>query len=394
MTAAIEVRDVSKRFKISLDKHDSLKERLLKIGKRKGFEEFYALRDIDFSVDTGETMALLGHNGSGKSTLLKCVGGILRPTAGEIRTRGRVASLLELGAGFHPDLSGRENVYLNGSILGMSRKDIDARFDEIVGFAELEQFIDNQVKHYSSGMYIRLGFAVAVNVEPDILLVDEVLAVGDELFQQKCLARIRDFQHDGRTIVVVSHSTDLVRQISDRIVVLDHGRQVDVAEPTEAIRSFRRYLHGSRDAHGEVVPDQASGHSHRVRIRNVDLGAAANSPVTPADELCISVSYEVREPLDDVVFALHVLDTSGRLVYGVNSEILLGAPSKLDHDGTIHFDLHRLPLLDGHYKVSIGIHDHEVVEHYDQADEVASFEVLGAKRVQGIADLSATLSFD
>src|SRR4051812_35549452 len=157
----------------------------------KGAGELWALRDISVDIEEGHTVGLLGHNGSGKSTLLKCTGGILKPTAGEIRIRGRVASLLELGAGFHPDLTGRENVYLNASILGLSRRDIDERFDDIVGFAELERFIDQQVKHYSSGMYMRLGFAVATNVDPDVLLIDEVLAVGDESFQRKCYDRIK-----------------------------------------------------------------------------------------------------------------------------------------------------------------------------------------------------------
>src|SRR2546423_1008226 len=214
MSTAIEIEDVSKRFRLYHEKFTSLKERAIHFGKVP-FEEFWALRDINLVVEEGETVGLLGHNGSGKSTLLKCIGGILQPTSGEIRTAGRLAALLELGAGFHPDLSGRENIFLNASLLGLSKRDTHRRFDEIVAFAELEQFIDNQVKHYSSGMYVRLGFAVAVNMEPDILLVDEVLAVGDELFQRKCIDRVKQFQREGRTIVFVSHAPDLIRQICD-----------------------------------------------------------------------------------------------------------------------------------------------------------------------------------
>ena len=196
MPVAVEVNDVSKRFRIGDEKVRSLKEKVIKF-RRHHYQDFWALKEVGFTVEQGETVGLLGHNGSGKSTLLKLIGGIMQPTTGDIRVRGRLASLLELGAGFHPDLTGRENVFLNASILGMSRKETEARFDEIVEFSELEQFIDLQVKHYSSGMYVRLGFAVAVNVDPDVLLVDEVLAVGDETFQAKCLDRIHEFQARG-----------------------------------------------------------------------------------------------------------------------------------------------------------------------------------------------------
>lgn len=206
------------------------------------FQDFWALSDVEFDVRTGETFGIIGRNGSGKSTLLKCIAGILQPTSGQIVVRGQVAAMLELGAGFQPELSGRDNIYLNASLLGLSRRDIARRFDDIVQFAELEDFIDNQVRFYSSGMYVRLGFAVAVNVEPDVLLIDEVLAVGDERFQEKCLDRIHEFQTEGRTIVVVSHSAAMLRQICDRVVVLENGKVVTVGLPGEAIRAFRDCL--------------------------------------------------------------------------------------------------------------------------------------------------------
>ncbi len=210
------------------------------------YEDFWALRDLQFDIKTGETFGIIGRNGSGKSTLLKCIAGILQPTSGQIVVRGHLAAMLELGAGFQPELSGRDNIYLNASLLGLSRRDIARRFDEIVAFAELEDFIDNQVRFYSSGMYVRLGFAVAVNVEPDVLLIDEVLAVGDERFQEKCLDRIHQFQAEGRTIVVVSHSVAMVRQVCDRVAVLENGKVVSVAQPGEAIRAFRNCSFGRR----------------------------------------------------------------------------------------------------------------------------------------------------
>ena len=244
MPAAIEIRHVSKHFRLYHEHYSSLKERMIHFG-RIPFEDFVALDDIDVSIEEGSTVGILGHNGSGKSTLLKCVAGILQPNDGEIVTRGRLAALLELGAGFHPELTGRENIFMNASILGLSKRDITAVFDEIVAFAELEKFIDMQVRHYSSGMYIRLGFAVAVNVDPDILLVDEVLSVGDESFQRKCLERVKRFQREGRTILFVTHAADLIRRICDRGIVLDHGEMVADTLPGEAVRTFRETLQRS-----------------------------------------------------------------------------------------------------------------------------------------------------
>src|SRR5438552_13240682 len=220
MSIAIEIADVSKRFRMYREKPSSLKQRIL--SGRVRAEDFWALRDVSFDVAEGEFFALIGQNGSGKSTLLKVIAGILRPSEGVVRQRGRIAGLLELGAGFHPELTGRENVYLNAAFLGLSRRETDKVYDDIVAFAELADFMDNQVKFYSSGMLVRLGFAVAVHVDPAILLVDEVLAVGDEAFQHKCLDRVRRFQRDGRTIIFVTHAVDLVRPHSSRAAMLDH----------------------------------------------------------------------------------------------------------------------------------------------------------------------------
>lgn len=250
----IRARGVSKSFRGSA-RATSFKERVLKLGHGTG-ERFYALRDVTLDVPAGHSVGLIGPNGSGKSTLLKILTGILRPSAGEVQVRGRVSSLLELGAGFNGELSGRDNVYLNASLLGLSRKETDGLFDSIVAFSELEDFIDNPVKHYSSGMYVRLGFAVAVHVDPDILLVDEVLAVGDEAFAKKCLDKIGEFQREGRTILFVTHSLDLVDQICDRGVVLDHGRVVFDGDPQFATGTLRGLL-GTAEA--PTLPDDEPG---------------------------------------------------------------------------------------------------------------------------------------
>ena len=269
------------------------------------------------------------------------MGGILSPTAGEIRVRGRIASLLELGAGFHPDLTGRENVFLNASILGMSRRDIEARFDDIVAFAELEQFIDEQVKHYSSGMYVRLGFAVAINVEPDVLLVDEVLSVGDEAFQQKCLDRVRGFQHDGRTIIFVSHAADLVRRICNRVMVLDHGETIAIDDPASAILLFRERLMGEH-----LEGDRVLSHGHRitrtVRIEEVDIswpGSEARRSLSPGEPVTVAVRYECDAPTADVSFALAVRDTADITVYGCNSDVLGQPMGGIEGTGWVTFEI-------------------------------------------------------
>ncbi|MEE1616892.1 ABC transporter ATP-binding protein [Brachybacterium sp. J144] len=234
----VRVEHVTKQFS---RRHDhSLKELVFSALQRKKLADtFRALDDVDLTVHAGETVGLIGFNGSGKSTLLKTISGVLFPDEGRVLLRGRVAGLIEVGAGFHPDLSGRENVYLNGAILGMSREQIDAKFDEIVAFSEIEDFIDTDVKYYSSGMFLRLAFSVAVHTEPDIFLVDEILSVGDEPFQRKCLARIRELQEAGRTMVVVSHELEMLERLCTRIVVLRSGKIVFDGDPVEAVRTLR-----------------------------------------------------------------------------------------------------------------------------------------------------------
>jgi ABC-2 type transport system ATP-binding protein len=236
--ARIVVRDVSKRF--VLRHTHSFKETFVALFKRKKLStSFDALHEVALTISEGESVALLGFNGSGKSTLLKLISGVLRPDDGEVLTRGRIAGLIEVGAGFHPDLSGRENVYLNAAILGMTRKEVDARFDEIVEFSEIGEFIDTEVKHYSSGMFVRLAFAVAIHTTVDIMLVDEILSVGDEPFQKKCLDKIRELQLQGKTMVVVSHDLDTVANLCKRGILLRQGRVVFDGDSHEAVAMLR-----------------------------------------------------------------------------------------------------------------------------------------------------------
>jgi ABC-2 type transport system ATP-binding protein len=390
---AIEVDAVSKRFRLSSERHSDLKGRVVNRRRKKTVEDFWALRDISFDVAEGTTVGLLGHNGSGKSTLLKCIGGILRPTSGEIRRRGRLASLLELGAGFHPDLTGRENVYLNASILGLAKKDIDARFDDIVGFAEMEKFIDEQVKHYSSGMYVRLGFSVATNVDPEILLVDEVLAVGDETFQRKCLDRIKQFQRDGKTIVFVTHAPDLVRQICDRAVVLDEGAMVIHGEPSEAVRAFREHLL-ARAGHLAEQADPETPRGERVRITGVtiDYPDSERPYVRNGEPVTIRIAFEARQPVDDAVVAIALHATDGHVVFGQNSWGL-GQHIRLEGTGEIAFELQSVTLLEGTYPLTVNIHARQGSEMYDSRDQLEHVDVLNSDGnfAWGVADLPVKL---
>jgi ABC-2 type transport system ATP-binding protein len=382
---AIAVENISKKFRLSGHKVRSIKEGALRLG-RNTYEEFWALKDINLTIDAGETIGILGHNGSGKSTLLKCISGILKPTTGQVRLRGRIASLLELGAGFHPDLTGRENVFINASFLGIPRKEIAKHFDDIVAFAELEHFIDQQVKYYSSGMYVRLGFAVAINVDPDILLVDEVLAVGDEVFQKKCIDRVEELQTEGKTILFVTHGADLARKICNRVVVLDHGEMVANGQPGESIRIFREYLHGHLTGDEPEAESAPRAHDHRIGITAVNFehpGQPDRRHVFAGEPLTIRVRMEALEPVPDAVLGLQVRDAAGEVLYVADTEVL-GAPLPvLMGPVEVAFNIGSIPLLDGAFPVSIQLTDRHGGRLLDFREGQDAFEVVNPTRAGG-----------
>lgn len=391
MGVAIDVQDVSKRFRLYHEKYQSLKERVIHFGHIP-YDEIRALDHVQAEVAEGETVGLLGHNGSGKSTLLKCIAGILQPSSGQIMVRGRVASMLELGAGFHPDLSGRDNIYLNASLMGMNRRDIEQRFDAIVAFSELEPFIDNQVKYYSSGMYTRLGFAVAVHMDPDILLIDEVLAVGDEAFQRKCLAKIREFQEDGRTIVFVSHAPELVRAVCDRVYVLDHGQVVTHGPSGEAIRIFREKILGLSDATekesdgGVLVDTSAWGARPRAEITDVRFrrpGAATRNYLLPGEDLEMEVDWRAEDVIEDASISLTIVDPKGMVAYSATSEALALELGSLVGQGTVVFRFSSIPFGDGTYEVHIGITEREGGNAVAWREGKDRFEVMNPGRTSG-----------
>lgn len=340
----VSVRDVTKRFVVRKD--DSLKERLVTLGRRgrRFREDFVALDAVDFDIEAGTTVGLIGHNGSGKSTLLKVIGGIIEPSTGEVLSRGRVAALLELGAGFHPDLTGRENVYLNGSILGISTAELDRRFDEILAFADIGDFIDTQVKFYSSGMYIRLAFAVAVHTDPDILLVDEVLSVGDEAFQQKCMDKIRSFQREGRTIIFVTHNLGQVIDLCDRAILLNKGHVVFDGTPRDTVAMFRDYLEGRRTSATEL-PSQltATGSIDQVRARYVK-GIEGSS-------VEVDATFRFSESIPGWRFMVQIDTPGGVAIYASSSEgYTLGT---LEGSVSAHAVIEDARLAPGTYLVSV-----------------------------------------
>ena len=297
----IDLSDVSKQFVIRKDK--AVKDRVLHPALSRRHEEaFWALRDVNLKIRAGSTTGLIGPNGSGKSTLLKVIGGIIDSDSGVVLTRGRMAALLELGAGFHPDLTGRENVFLNAAILGLTKEETEERFDEIVAFSGIEQFIDTPVKFYSSGMYVRLAFAVAVNVDPDVILVDEVLAVGDEAFQQKCLAKIEEFQAEGRTIVIVSHSMGQIASMCDRVLVLGGGDIVFDGDPQEAVSVLRAGFVRAADQDGAVevgaVPVEQIDRKSSVELISVKSTVPDGQTLQPGETLEVVVEFCVGEPTD------------------------------------------------------------------------------------------------
>jgi ABC-2 type transport system ATP-binding protein len=399
-TPLIQVSNVSKRF--VMHKEKSLKERVLNFSaSRKHRDDFWALRDIDLEIDTGSTVGLVGHNGSGKSTLLKVIGGIIEPTTGSVARRGRMAALLELGAGFHPDLTGRENVYLNAAILGLTRKQTDQYFDAIVDFSGIEDFIDTQVKFYSSGMYVRLAFAVAVHVDPDLLLVDEVLAVGDEPFQRKCMDKIEEFQREGRTIVLVSHSAEQVGRLCDRVVVLNHGELIHDGSPTEGLRVLRHGFEQERiehDASHHVTATKTATIDSIVALPVVDgvvdtsrepADKAQSVLLEPASDIVIRYRYRLTAGQAPLAAGIAIETATGLGVYGLNTKMLQTAIPTEPGLHEVDFAIDRNALGAGQYSVR-GSLEEVTGASLDRMTPASTFEIAPYEVGSGIVRLDAS----
>jgi ABC-type polysaccharide/polyol phosphate transport system ATPase subunit len=371
----IEVRDVAKRFRLYHERNQSLKAAIMR-GGRARYDEFWAVDDVTFDVEEASTFGVIGENGSGKSTLLKCLAKILRPDRGTVKVDGKVSALLELGAGFHPELSGRENVFLNGSILGLSRRELEAKFDDIVEFAGLARFIDMPVKNYSSGMYVRLGFSVAINVDPDVLLVDEVLAVGDEQFQRRCLERVAELREAGKTIVVVTHSLSTVRNLCDRAMWLDDGKVQELGPAGEVADAYLGQVHA--DSEADVSGEGSRWGSGDVRITAVELLGPDGKPsekVQTGDEVTFRLSYETRAPIPHPVFGLAVFSLEGVQITGPNTREAGVGVDHIEGQGTVDLHVPHLLLLPGTYVVSAACTDETISHTFDHRHRALHFVV-------------------
>ncbi|AZI58526.1 ABC transporter ATP-binding protein [Nakamurella antarctica] len=332
-------------------------------GKRASFEEFWALKDVDFEIPEGSTFGLIGENGSGKSTLLKCVAQILMPDKGSVTVNGRIAALLELGSGFHPELSGRENVYLNGSILGLTKKELERKFDAIVDFAGISEFIDQPVKNYSSGMYVRLGFAIAINVDPDILLVDEVLAVGDAAFQEKCMDKFADFRRQGKTVVIVSHAMGSLRSMCDQAIWLEHGKLVKAGKANEIVDG---YMDASHQARAEIVlPDaqpiaptegrSGSGEAFISLVETLAADGSRRDRFRTGDPLTLRLHYNCGVPIEQAAFGYALENADGVYVWAHNTIDADHPVASLQGIGSIDLMIPALPLQPGTFDLTASI---------------------------------------
>ena len=419
---AIVVDGVSKKFRLYKDRAGSLKEMITarNFGR---YEEFWALRDVSFEVEPGSVYGLVGHNGSGKSSLLRLISGIQRPTSGRITTEGRISALLELGAGFHPDLSGRENIYLNAAILGITRRETDRIIDDIIDFSGLSEFIDSPVRHYSSGMYVRLGFAVAVNVQPQILIVDEVIAVGDEEFQRRCFEHLHTLRGQGVTILFVSHSLGLVRGMCDRAAWLEHGvmraegsagdvvnaylaevNEAEAARLAEAdaqaaavAASVRKVVDGglAEDAErsGDGLPEPST---RPVTLGEVEFLDAEGQPVAAVrthDPLTVRMHYRVHQPVAHPHFSFALENEASVWVANPGMAREDRPTEVVTEDGWVDYHVERLPLGEGLYRISVAIHVANMPTGMDKVLHARTLRVQpGERPIVGIMDLGGDWS--
>ncbi len=391
----IDVRNVKKKFRIYKDRGNTLKERLLFAARRK-HEDHQVLKGISFQVRKGEAVGLIGENGCGKSTTLKLLTKILYPDAGTIKMTGRVSSLIELGAGFHPDLSGLENIYTNASIFGLSRKEIDERLEEIIAFSELEEFIDNPVRTYSSGMYMRLAFAVAINVDADILLIDEILAVGDAAFQAKCFRKLQEIKGKGTTIVIVSHAMSQIENICDRSIWIEdgvirlEGLPRDV-HPVYMEQMSKKNLHGQDEQKDKLVVEKdeegklkrwGSGEAKMTDVSVIDAEGKKRYEYSPWEPFTVRIDYEAQKVLQDVVIGLAIYRNDGTMVYGTNTLIDTAKPVELKEKGCIDLKVENLPVSNGTYAIDLALHKPDGF-NYDFWRNICKLEIAGKVQTPG-----------
>lgn len=399
--AAIRIKGVKKRFRLYHEKHDTLKETIL-ARKRASYTELWALNDVTYEFEKGRTYGIIGENGSGKSTLLKIITRILRPDSGTVTVDGRISALLELGAGFHPELTGRENIYLNGAILRLSRAEIDEKFEDMVDFSEISDFIDTPVKNYSSGMYMRLGFAIAVNVDPDILLIDEVLAVGDESFQKKCMAKLESIKAAGATIIFVSHDAELVRRLCNQAILMDNGKitasgdtgpVVDKYHALLSTRESRKVKSKLRESVGIPSKRYGSGEVTMTKVDVTDATGTSKDEFVQGQEMTIRIEHKLNDDVSDPIFGLIVFDGKGTLAYNTNTrwQGVKLRDFKKGENVSVEYRLN-LNLIKGIYTITAATATSDAKRFYDWWEDCGSFRVSGDDSATGIADLHVKLN--
>lgn len=408
----IDVRNVKKKFRVYYDGSDSLKEHVL-FSSRRRYENRWVLKGISFQVHQGEAIGLIGENGCGKSTTLKMLTRILYPDEGTISMTGRVSSLIELGAGFHPDLSGRENIYTNASIFGLNHSEIDKRLNDIIAFSELEEFIDNPVRTYSSGMYMRLAFAVAINVDADVLLIDEILAVGDASFQAKCFNKLQEIKARGTTIVIVSHSLGQIEQICERSVWIDNGLIRMEGSPREVHPRYLEHMAKKNQARAEqeriakegsspaaaVDPTQqensnrwGSGEARMTAITVLDQTGRERYSFTPAESFTIRIDYTAQKEFPNAVVGVAIYKSDQTYIYGTNTLIDSSEPVTLHTSGTIDLQVNSFPVADGTYSVDLALHRPDGF-NFDFYKDVFKLNIAATVPTPGIIHLPHRWSF-
>ncbi len=399
----ISFQNVSKRFTFTKDKPSSVLEIFTSAFSRRsrrqpGDDNLWAVKDVSFDVLPGQAFGIVGRNGSGKSTVLKLITRILKPTSGRIIVNGRVSALLELGAGFHQDLTGRENVYLNASLLGLSQAETDDRFDDILAFSELGEFIDMPVKHYSSGMYMRLGFSVAINMDPDILIVDEILAVGDQPFQTKCIDAILDMKRRGVTIVFVSHDIRLMRRLCTHMLWMDKG----VTQAQGTVEDVaQRYIEYSNMREGQQLlsAEFERWGTGEIEITGVALLNAAGEPENTyktGEPMTIEMRYFARKPVPNPEFGLAIFRQDGVHINGPNTRLAGVDLGVVAGAGVVRYEIEALPLLPSRYSLTVAVHDGRFPHCYDYHKEAYDFRIIpgGAAEQDGLFVLPARWTWE
>jgi ABC-2 type transport system ATP-binding protein len=392
---SIVAENVSRRFRVYPQRHVTLKEAIVRRRHLRPVE-VWALRDVSFQVEPGESVGFMGRNGSGKTTLLRLLAGVFRPTSGRLAVGGRVGSLLELGAGFHHDFTGRDNIYLSASIYGLRKQEVDRRFDEIVDFSELERFIDLPVRTYSAGMYMRLGFSIAVNVDADVLLLDEVFAVGDEAFQRKSIDRILEFRRQGKTIAFVSHSGPALERMCDRALLLRQGLVEYDGETGEAIRRYQELLAGEEDPAERAagLQEWGTGEARITDVRLENTAGEVRDTFLPGDHVALRLRVRSREPIDPPRLAIELRDVTGALLSRAERDLGELGWDRVGEDAEVRFDIERLPLVEGRFQFNVALTDGARARRYHSVEKAAEFSVIPQGEAHGFVLFEGTWSLD